>query len=79
MFIEAFLQSAERDSFVDVDLFKGASADEAAELRDVLEDAKRIRERRSWVKAMLTQSGSSYLIHGSLERRFIRGKNLCPL
>jgi len=56
--IDAYPQSAQRNSFVDVDLFTGTSADKATELRDVLEVPKQIRERRSWVKAMLTQSGS---------------------
>ena len=56
--IEAYFAAAERNSRVESDLFKGASAEETADLREMLEDAKRDRERRTWVKAMLTQSGS---------------------
>jgi hypothetical protein len=56
--IESYFETAERHSRVESDLFKGATAEETADLREALEDAKRDRERRSWVKAMLTQSGS---------------------
>jgi hypothetical protein len=56
--IEEYFETAERHSLVEPDLFKGASAEEAEELRAIVADAKRDRERRSWVKAMLTQSGS---------------------
>lgn len=56
--IERHFETAERNSRVESDLFKGATCEEAADLRELLEDTKRDRERRSWVKAMLTQSGS---------------------
>jgi hypothetical protein len=56
--IERYFETAELNSRVESDLFKGATAEEVADLREVIDDAKRDRERRSWVKAMLTQSGS---------------------
>jgi hypothetical protein len=56
--IERFFETVEMNSRVESDLFKGATAEEAEELREIIEDARRDRERRSWVKAMLMQSGS---------------------
>lgn len=56
--IETHFETAEQNARVASDLFRGATCEEAADLRELLEDAKRDRERRSWVKAMLTQSGS---------------------
>jgi hypothetical protein len=56
--LEGYFEAAEKDSRVESDLFRGADAEEADELREILEDAKRDRERRSWVKAMLLRSGS---------------------
>jgi hypothetical protein len=56
--IERYFETAELNSRVESDLFKGATAEEAEELREMIDDAKRDRERRLWVKAMLTQSGS---------------------
>jgi hypothetical protein len=43
---------------VDPDIFKGATAEETEELREVLEEDRRGQERRNWVKAMLLREGS---------------------
>ncbi len=56
--IERYFETAELNSRVESDLFKGATPEEAEDLRDSVDDARRDRERRSWVKAMLLQSGS---------------------
>ena len=56
--IERYFETSELDWRIDSDLFVGANAEETAELQEIVVDAKRDRERRSWVKAMLTQSGS---------------------
>ena len=56
--IQHHFESAERASLVEGDLFKDASPEETEELKEVLQEAQRDRERRSWVKAMLLQSGS---------------------
>jgi hypothetical protein len=56
--IERYFETSELDSRIESDLFVGANAEETAELQEIVDDAKRDRERRSWVKAMLTQSGS---------------------
>jgi hypothetical protein len=56
--IERHFETAELNSRVESDLFRGANAEETVELREIIGEAKRDRERRSWVRAMLTQSGS---------------------
>src|ERR1700730_11532513 len=56
--IQGYFESAERESIIDADLLEEASEDEAEELRDRLEDERRDRERRSWVKAMVLRLGS---------------------
>ena len=43
---------------MEADLFVDASEDEKEQLREVLEDEKQDRERRSWVRAMLQRTGS---------------------
>lgn len=53
-----YFASAERSARVESDLFTGANEEEADELREIVEDARREGERRSWVKAMLLQTGS---------------------
>jgi len=56
--IERHFESAERESRIETDLFAGANADEIEDLRELVEESKRDRERRSWVKAMLLRTGS---------------------
>jgi hypothetical protein len=56
--IERHFATAELNSRVESDLYQGANPEETEELREIVEEAKRDRERRSWVKAMLVQSGS---------------------
>jgi hypothetical protein len=56
--IEGYFETSELDSRIESDLFVGANAEETAELQEIVDDANRDRERRTWVKAMLTQSGS---------------------
>jgi hypothetical protein len=56
--IQGYFESVERESVIDADLLEEASEDEAEELRDRLEDERRDRERRSWVKAMVLRMGS---------------------
>jgi hypothetical protein len=56
--IAQHFESVESASLVEADLFVDASEDEKEQLREVLEDEKQDRERRSWVKAMLQRTGS---------------------
>lgn len=56
--IEEHFERAARASEVEPDIFKGATAEEAEELREALEEARRTQQLRDWVKAMLLRSGS---------------------
>jgi hypothetical protein len=56
--IERYFESAERESRIEPDLLAGANADEIEDLHELVEETKRDRERRSWVKAMLLRTGS---------------------
>ena len=56
--IERHFELAERESRIEPDLFAGATADELEDLREIVDESKRDRERRSWVKAMLLRTGS---------------------
>jgi hypothetical protein len=56
--IAQHFESVEDASHVGADLFVGASEEEMEQLREVAEDEKQDRERRSWVRAMLLRMGS---------------------
>lgn len=56
--ITGHFDQADRESMIDADIMKGASADEIEEMGDVLDENRRDRERRSWVKSMLLRTGS---------------------
>jgi hypothetical protein len=56
--IEDCFERAALAARVDPDIFKGATAEEAEQLRATLEEDRRTQERRSWVRAMLLREGS---------------------
>ena len=56
--IQGYFESAEQESVIDADLLEEATEEEAEALREQLEDERRDRERRSWVKAMVLKMGS---------------------
>ena len=43
---------------MDPEIMEGAGAEDIEEVGDVLEENRRDRERRSWVKSMLLRTGS---------------------
>jgi hypothetical protein len=56
--IEEHFERAAQASEVEPDIFKGATAEEAEQLREALEDDRRKQQLRDWVKTMLLRSGS---------------------
>ena len=56
--IADYFEQPDLDSAMDPEIMEGAGAEDIEEVGDVLEENRRDRERRSWVKSMLLRTGS---------------------
>jgi hypothetical protein len=56
--LEAHFERTNNAARIDPDILKGASEAEIADFQDVIDDARRERARRDWLRAMLLRTGS---------------------
>jgi hypothetical protein len=55
--IHAYFARADHAALIEPDALKGDAVEEVAETRELIEELRRERERRQWVKAMLLGVG----------------------